>query len=45
MVVGLSEVLSGHEDVCPCWIRAGLAALNVPQYGRSIVFTQLDLRL
>ena len=38
MVVGLSEVLSGHADVCACWIRAGLAALNVPQYGRSIVF-------
>ena len=37
MVVGLSEVLAGHADACACWIRAGLAALNVPQYGRSIV--------
>jgi hypothetical protein len=26
-------------------VAAEMAALNVPQYGRSIVFTQLDLRL
>ena len=45
MVVGLSEVLAGHADARACWVRAGLAALNVPQYGRSICFTQLDLRL
>ena len=44
MVVGLSEVLAGHADVCACWIRVGLAALNVPQYGRSICFTQGLLR-
>ena len=37
MVVGLSEVLAGHADARACWVRAGLAALNVPQYERSIV--------
>lgn len=37
MVVGLSEELAGHADARACWIQAGLAALNLPHYGRSIL--------